>query len=80
MVQVIAFRHSSHGHWKPAAGTIFSFAEQDLRLASPRILYPYQCGVAGSLACQFPTRAAHGKRNEATRRIFALRRAPWSHD
>jgi hypothetical protein len=31
-------------------GHSFSLVEPDLRLASRRILYPYQCGVAGSFS------------------------------
>lgn len=55
------FRHSRHGHPEPAASSTFPTAEPDLQLASRRILYPYPCGWLAGLACQFPTRAAHGQ-------------------
>jgi hypothetical protein len=81
IVQLLIFRHSSHGHWEPAAaGTSFRSPSQICDSLRGGFFIPISAVWLAVLACQFPTRAAHGKRNETTRRIFALCRAPWSHD
>lgn len=58
-----AFRLSPFAPWANGARGRLDFpsAQPDLQLASRRIHYPYRCGWLAVLACQFPTRAAHGQ-------------------